>query len=100
MEGQKRLRRNKGRHSKLSKKMPFLGGKLVFSLRSKERKEKTTEKNNKKIKKTNKENVKIHKNTKTTFSYQSKFSFLGGCPKIPFLTTWPRKRAPPKHYTK
>ena len=24
--------------------------------------------------------------------------FFGGCPKYPFLTTWPKKRAPPKHY--
>ena len=23
--------------------------------------------------------------------------FLGECPKFPFLTTWPQKRAPPKH---
>ena len=37
--GQKRLRRNKGRHSKINKKCPFLGGKQVFSvLKSKERK--------------------------------------------------------------
>ena len=26
------------------------------------------------------------------------FLFLGGFPKFPFLTTWPTKRAPPKHY--
>ena len=36
-----------------------------------------------------------HKNTKKElFCYQSKFSLFGGCPKSPFLTTWPRKRAP------
>ena len=39
--GQKRLRRNKGRHSKIIKKCPFLVGKLF--LLSKERKGKKTQ---------------------------------------------------------
>ena len=64
MEGQKRLRRNKGRHSKISKKCPFLGEKLFFSLRSKERKEKQpkkkkTKQTKNKPKKNNKEGLRI-----------------------------------------
>ena len=46
----KKLRRNKGRHSKINKKCPFLGGKQgFFVLQSKERKGTTTnpKKNNK-----------------------------------------------------
>ena len=38
---QKKLRKNKGRHSKINKKCPFLGGQQVFFIRSKERKGKT-----------------------------------------------------------
>ena len=39
--GQRKLRRNKGRHSKINKKCPFLGGKQGFSvLRSKEKEQK------------------------------------------------------------
>ena len=66
--------------------------------------QKKTQKNKKQKKQTKKqkkkEKVKEHKNTKKElFSYQSKFSFFwGGVQKLPFLTTWPRKRAPPKHY--
>ena len=39
----------------------------------------------------NNKNTKTpQKNTKhELFSYQSNFSFFGGCPKFPFLTTWP-----------
>ena len=36
--GQKRLRKNKGRDSNMNKKCPFLGGKPVFVLKSKEKK--------------------------------------------------------------
>ena len=32
------------------------------------------------------------------FSYQSFFSSLVGVQNFPFLTTWPKKRASPKHY--
>ena len=48
----KKLRRNKGRRSKINKKCPFLGGKtrfLFFVLQSKERKGTTTNQKNKKI---------------------------------------------------
>ena len=48
-----------------------------------------------------KEEVKNTKKTpKKSFSVISpNFLFLGaGVQKLPFLTTWPRKRAPPKHY--
>ena len=56
-------------------------------------------------KKTTKNKKNINK-TKTTKKYQKmsfsiisqKFLFFGGLPNIPFFTTWPRKRAPPKHY--
>ena len=62
MEGQKRLRRNKGRHSKINKKMPFFRGKTVFSLRSKERNKKNnTKKKTKKTKKTKQTNKKPNK---------------------------------------
>ena len=50
--GPKRLRRNKGRHSKINKKYPFLGEKNIFCI-EKQRKErgkkqdKTKQKNNK-----------------------------------------------------
>ena len=47
--GQKRLRRKKGRHSKINQKCPFLGGKTgLLSIRSKERKEKQTKQQYKK----------------------------------------------------
>ena len=60
---------------------------------------KPSKKKNKKTKnKLNK--TKKQKISKTElFSYQSKISyFLVGVQKFPFLTTWPRKCAPPKHY--
>ena len=86
--GQKRLRRNKGRDSQENKKLPFLGGRQVFSIGSKERKEKKAQKQ---------KTQKYQK--KELVSYQSNFSFvLGGCPKFPFLTTCPKKRAPKHHY--
>ena len=55
-------------------------------------------KTNKKSK-TKKEKVKKHKIPKKSFSVIShNFLFWGGVQKLPFLTTWPRERAPPKHY--
>ena len=48
----KKLRRNKGRHSKINKKCPFLGGKQGFFCITKQRKER----NNNKPKKTKKKN--------------------------------------------
>ena len=63
------------------------------------KKKKKTKQKQKKTKKTKKKKTKKHKNTKKElFSYQSIFFFFGGCPKFPFLTTWPKKRAPKKHY--
>ena len=38
------LRRNKGRHSKINQKCPFLGGNSFFEMRSKEREKKRTNK--------------------------------------------------------
>ena len=50
--GQKKLRRNKGRHSKINKECPFLGGKQgFFVLQSKERKGTTTNQKKQKINK-------------------------------------------------
>ena len=41
---------------------------------------------------------KKHISKNELFSYQSIFSFLVGVQNFPFLTTWPKKRAPKKHY--
>ena len=46
--GRKKLRRNRGRHSKIDKKCPFLGGKPFFLLEAKKGKK------NKKTKQTKK----------------------------------------------
>ena len=60
------------------------------------------EKNHKRTKKGTKKTKQKQKKTnilKVSFSVISQsFLFSGGCPKCPFLTTWPKKRAPPKHY--
>ena len=53
----KRLRRNRGRHSKINQKCPFLGGKQVFSIRSNEGKEKKKNQKTNKQTKTNKEGL-------------------------------------------
>ena len=60
-----------------------------------------------KTKTTKKEKIK-GKSTRQTKTYQKlsfsvisqnfAFCFGGGVQKLPFLTTWPRNRAPPKHY--
>ena len=68
---------------------------------SKKNTKKTKPKKNKTPKNTKKEKSKIHKNTtpqKKSFQLSVKIFFLGGGQKLPFLTTWPRKRAPKKHY--
>ena len=57
-----------------------------------------TKKNNKhqKLPKSSTKKTKKNKNTPNElFNYQP---FWGGGPKIHFLKTWPKKRAPPKHY--
>ena len=151
MGGQKRLRRNKGRHSKTNKKCLFLGEKQFFNGRQrKERnknKTKQTKKNKlggfsakwggpsghltwplnppRKTKKTNhkkqtnkkqereggfrakwggqkqKKHKKKHKNPKNElFSYQSIFSFFGGCPKFPFFDNLAQKNAHSKNTIK
>ena len=43
-EAQKRLKINKGRHRKMHKKMPFLGGKTGFFLAQRQGSKKTTKK--------------------------------------------------------
>ena len=58
---------------------------------------KTKKSQKKKLKK--KKNLKTQKYQKRAFQLSVKiFIFWGGVQKLPFLTTWPRKRAPPKHY--
>ena len=70
----------------------LFGGKQGFFLFKKRKNKKTKET---KHKKQPKKTEKILKNE--LFSYQSNVSFFGGgCPKFPFLTTWPKKRARPK----
>ena len=67
----------------------------------KTQKQKIEKKIRKTTKKKTKKKTKKHKNTqKELFSYQSMFSFLGVCPKFLFLTTWPKQRAPKKHFIK
>ena len=62
---------------------------------TKTKKYKKTKRNQRKKEKSR----KTKKYSKMSFSVISQnFLFLGGCPKFPFLTTWPKKRAPPKHY--
>ena len=93
--GQKRLRRNKGRHPKINTKCPFLGGKktrfFVCNLKGKERKG---------TNKTEQKNIKTQKYQKMSFSAinQIFLLFLVGVQNFPVLTTWPKKRAPRKHY--
>ena len=59
--------------------MPFLGGKQVFSIKSKERKGKKKQKTKRNK---NKNNTKIRK--KELFNYQSNLSFLVGVQNFPF----------------
>ena len=69
-----------------------------FKKTKKSKKTKNNKKTNKKNKKKKKE-VKKHINTKKrAFQLSVKIFFFlgGGVQKLPFLTTWPRKRAPPK----
>ena len=70
----------------------------------KHKKKKKTKKNKQKNQKKKKEKKEDQKNnskntTKWLFSYQSNFSFfLVAFQNFPFLTSWPRKPEPPKHY--
>ena len=80
--------------------MPFLGWKQGFPIQNKEKKGKQKKiKKKKQIKKRKKkekkqEKPKILKNE--FFSYQSNFSFLGGCPKFPFFDNLAQKARTPK----
>ena len=75
---------------------------LKPSKKNKKQRKQTKTKNkktNQKSKKKKRKSKKTQKYQKELFRYQSKFSiFCGGVQKLPFLTTWPRKCAPPKHY--
>ena len=91
----KKTNKTKKQKQKNKKNKEGLGPSEV-ALRAKTKKKKQKSKQKKEKKKF--KNTKIPKNQKKLFSYQSKFSFFwGGVQKLPFLTTWPRKRAPPKH---
>ena len=88
--------------------MPFLGGKQFFfnENQRKERKKQNKQKTNKEglgpsevalskkkpQKKQNKQKEKTQKKTKNElFSYQTMFSFFGGCPKLPFFDNLAQK---------
>ena len=50
-------------------------------------------------KQTKKKKGEENKNTKRrALQLSINFFFFGGCPKCPFLTTWPKKRPTTKHY--
>ena len=68
-----------------------------LTLKPSKKKPKKTKKQTKKTK--NERKSKKRKNTKKrAFQLSVNFFGGGGVQKLPFLTTWPRKRAPPKHY--
>ena len=85
--GRPRMAKKKQRWTlKNKQKMPFLWAKQIFQWEARKGK-KTNRKKNK--------NTKIPK--KGSFQLSINISFLVGvqrCPKFPFLTTWPKKRAP------
>ena len=64
----------------------------------------TLKQNKKTSKKTTKKKIKNKKQKHTNipqkefFSCQSNFTFSVGVQNFPFLTTWPKTRAPPKNY--
>ena len=66
------------------------------------KKQKNGKQKQKKQTKKRRKTKKTHTHTqipKKNFSVISQmFYFLGGVQKLPFLTIWPRKRTPPKHY--
>ena len=64
------------------------------------KKQKRKKHKQKKTKRKERKSKKTQKYQKKSFSIISQnFLFLGGgVQKLPFLTTWPRKRAPPKRY--
>ena len=80
---------------------PFGPPHLTLKPSKKNKKKKKTKKKKKKQKKENKgqKNKEITKIPKKSFSVISQFFlFLVGVQNFPFLTTWPKKRAPKKHY--
>ena len=82
--GQKRLRRNKGRHSKINNKCPSWGKTVFFQLEAKKEKQKKQK--------------KTQKYQQWAFQLSVIFFFsLVGVQHFPFLTTWPTKGAPQEH---
>ena len=59
---------------------------------------KPSKKQTKKTKNKKKTNKKTQKYKKQKLSVINQFFGGGGVQKLPFLTAWPRKRAPSKHY--
>ena len=67
--------------------------------KTKKNKQKKTKQKNKKKKKKKKPKKKQQKHQKLAFQLSVKFFlFLGGFSKFPFLTPWPKKPEPQKHY--
>ena len=83
----KRLRRNKGRHCRITKNALLWRERWGFSTKAKKGKEKQLKQEKQK---------KTQKYQKMSFSVISQIFFFGGCPNFPFSTTWPKKRVPPK----
>ena len=78
---------------------PFGPPHLTLKPSKKNTKKQNPQKQQKKKKRKKKEKVKTQKYQKIGFQLSVKiFFFWGGVQKLPFLTTWPRKRAPKKHY--
>ena len=79
---------------------PFGPPHLTLKPSKKNKKQKTKKKEKEQKKKNKGQKTKKLQNTKKElFSYLSIFSFfLVGVQNFPFLTTWPEKRAPKKHY--
>ena len=71
-----------------------------LTLKPSKKNKKWHKKQTKKKKQKTKKSKKTQKYQKKSFSVinQNFFFSWGGVQKLPFLTTWPRKRAPPKHY--
>ena len=81
---------------------PFGPPHLTLKPSKKTKKQKTKKIKNKKTEKKQKKgkkNKKTQKCQKKSFSVISQiFLFLVGVQNFPFLTTWPKKRAPKNHY--
>ena len=107
----KKAKGERKRNTENKQKMPFSKGKTRFFV-LKAKKGKETKKQNKKQKTTKRKTNKKKENKKTRKKEETKskntkriafqlsvklFLFLAGFSTFPFLTPWPKKRAPKKH---